>query len=147
VVANEYVELSDVGTPELTNKIVSTVQSNPSIDYIDISVGDLSIGVAAALKGAGLDDIKIIVHVPTDADFESLRKGDVDMLVHRSTVLATWMQIDGVARVLDSGKPVNGLPYPTTILTQDTVPESGGVEEIVFPEDYEDEFIGLWRTN
>lgn len=143
---NETVQITDVGTPTLTSAIVSKVQSDPSIDYVGISLGSMSTGVAAALKTAGLDDVKIFVLLPNSADIEALRKGDEAMAMLRSPSLTPYLHMDAVMRVMDTRKPVKGLPYPHALITPETVPDEGGAETTVFPSDYKEQFKALWNV-
>ena len=51
--------VDQIGTT-LPAKVVSTLQEHPDTNYIVFTSGDFSLGVAAAVKAAGFDDVKLI---------------------------------------------------------------------------------------
>ena len=56
--------------------IVSYLQRNPDTEYVALAVNDFSVGLPAALKGAGLaDKVKVISRAPTAAEHDRDRQG------------------------------------------------------------------------
>src|SRR5439155_10460973 len=70
---------SAVGTSAATAAIVSAIQSDPSIKYVNLIVGSLAPGLSAALKQGGLSGVKILGEGPAATDYAALRNGSEAM--------------------------------------------------------------------
>jgi ribose transport system substrate-binding protein len=154
-----YVELDaaagDIGT-NIPSMVVSELQKNPDINYIYTTSGDFLLGVEAAVKAAGFDDIKIVDSTPSQDDLNSLNSGGmVEATTGLSNVVVGWRQVDAAVRYFN-GDPI---PSPvafsaddhgpaawmqTRIYTADNAPESN---LWIAPENYEEIFREFWHLD
>jgi ABC-type sugar transport system substrate-binding protein len=146
--------VDEIGT-SLPAKVVSTLQEHPDTNYIVFTSGDFSLGVAAAVRAAGFEDVRLIGATPIQANVESLRSGGPDEAwAGVSNVVIGWRLVDGAVRHFNGDpipSPVASSPDDTSpaawpvprIYTAEAAPESA---DFVEPEDYEEIFRGLWRV-
>ena len=139
------VQIADLGSPAMSQTIVSALQANPKINYVAVTVGNLAAGLDAALKQAGLSDkVKIIGAVPDPSAFEALNAGTNAMWVNYSPVMNSWALLDAALRSLDAQGPVSGLPFPVSVITKAELPTDYSGGAVVYPENYQDLFGELW---
>lgn len=140
--------LADIGT-NTPKSVVSTLQRDPSINYILFTFGDLATGVDAALGDAGLtDQVKVTGSAVSIAALQNLRDGKDAAWVGLPAEILGWRAVDAFARIFngDSLEPVNAALLPSQIITQ------GNVNGIVLDEagyynavaDYREQFLTLW---
>jgi len=134
---------SDIGSPAATNAIVSKLQSDPSINFTFVTIGDLALGLRPALKQAGLD-AQIGGALPTPRNLSELKKGDNTFWLGAANEITAWCQVDTAARALDSGKPTTGL-VPVPLFTADNLESTDPVP--AYPTDYAEQFKSLWKVN
>lgn len=135
-------QLSDIGTAA-PGIVVSTLQADPDIDYIWMCIGDLSIGVTAALESADLQDIQVLSNAPSAENIQGLRDKREVMAMTVSEQLTAYMTVDLVARYMETGQPVTS-SQPMQIFTQDNVPATGSP---ITPPDYVEQFKKLWHLD
>lgn len=99
--------LADSGT-RLPAQVVSYVQAHPDVDYVSMAIGDMAIGVPAALKAAGLGDrVKIVSRVGSPPNFQNIAKNDVEYAtVGESLPNLAFQAFDGLARSFN-GDPLD----------------------------------------
>jgi ribose transport system substrate-binding protein len=147
--------VDEIGTT-LPSKVVSTLQEHPDTNYIVFTSGDFSLGVAAAVKAAGFDDVKLIGATPIQANIESLKAGGPDEAwAGTSNTVIGWRMVDGAVRFFNGDpipSPVAFDPDDTTvaawpvprIYATDSAPDSA---EFVEPADYAEIFGELWHLS
>jgi ribose transport system substrate-binding protein len=147
--------VDEIGTT-LPSKVVSTLQEHPDTNYIVFTSGDFSLGVAAAVKAAGFDDVKLIGATPIQANIESLKAGGPDEAwAGTSNTVIGWRLVDGAVRFFNGDpipSPVAFDPDDTTvaawpvprIYATDSAPDSA---EFVEPADYAEIFGELWHLS
>jgi ribose transport system substrate-binding protein len=146
--------VNDIGT-NLPQMVVSALQQHPDTNYIVYTAGDFSLGVAAAVKAAGFDDVKTIGATPIQANIDGLESGTDEAWAGVSNVVIGWRMLDAAARVFN-GDPI---PSPVAMSPDDTSAaawptpriytkkNSPGSSEFVEPGDYKDIFAKLWRLS
>ena len=146
--------INDVGT-NLPQMVVSALQQHPETNYIVYTVGDFSLGVAAAAKAAGFTDVKTIGATPIQANIDGLDIGTDEAWVGVSNVIIGWRLVDAAARTFN-GDPIphpvattpedtSAAAWPTPrIYTADNAPDSS---EFVEPANYEDLFREMWQVS
>jgi ABC-type sugar transport system substrate-binding protein len=140
-------QLSDVGTPAVTTRIVSLLQSNPKIKYLGVGIAPLAQGVSEALAAAGITGVKIVGLSPDDTTLKYLQGGSASMMIANTAEIGAWALFDAALRVLDSGKPWDGHTYPIAIVTPANVSKTAThVGQITYPTDFRAEFKKLWQV-
>jgi ribose transport system substrate-binding protein len=142
---------TDVGT-KTPQSVVSTFQRDPKLNYAIFSFGDLTIGLNAALKSAGLSGkVKIAGETATAANLQGVKDGSELAWTGFSSGVLGWRVVDGFARhsIGDDMTPTNTTPLPTQVITKDNVgsiiTDSGGYYTGL--NDYESQFKKLWLVN
>jgi ABC-type sugar transport system substrate-binding protein len=144
-VSYNEVQSKDIGTPALSNAVVSKLQSSPSTKYVYAIIGNVADGLSPALAQAGLTGIKVFGQVPDDASIAALRDKSNAWWVNQNSLINGWTELDGILRAVDSGKTVvDAGGYPLAVLTPDNVPSGTGIP--VLPADYQNEFKTLWHV-
>jgi hypothetical protein len=140
-----YIELQakDLGTPAVTNAIVSTLQADPSIGYAYAIIGNVAAGLAPALDAANIKNIKIFGQVPDENAIKALREGTNAWWVNQSALVNGWTELDAALRAIEAGSAFIAPTHPLALLTPDNVPQDGGLP--VNPEDFREEFTALWN--
>jgi ABC-type sugar transport system substrate-binding protein len=135
-----------IALPQLANApntIVSYLRSHPDTKYVALSVTDaLGTGLPAALKAAGLNDIKIVGQGGDPTAFQALAQGQMLALVPFDYYDVDYQMVDALARHF-TGQKIEQTPPPLWLLTKDNLPSS---YTKLFPnvEDYQSQFLKLW---
>lgn len=140
--------LADIGT-NTPKSVVSTLQRDPSINYILFTFGDLATGVDAALGDAGLtDQVKVTGSAVSIAALQNLRDGKDAAWVGLPAEILGWRAVDAFARIFngDSLEPANAALLPSQIITQSNVNgivlDPAGYYNAVA--DFQPQFLQLW---
>jgi ribose transport system substrate-binding protein len=135
-------DLTSGGIPQL---VVSTLQTNPDVEYVYLSFGDLYSGLDSALEGAGLDGkVKVLTATLNPSQSALVASGEIAAGVPNPQRYASWVAVDAMLR-LDQGMSIDQDEHtllPVPIFTKDTVPSPPG--EWAGPEGYEEQFAALW---
>jgi ribose transport system substrate-binding protein len=70
------ISTEEVAKPTLTTRIVSHLRSHPDINYIAMMIGEMGIGLPAAMKAAGIEDVKITAASSNETGLAAIKKGD-----------------------------------------------------------------------
>jgi ribose transport system substrate-binding protein len=136
----------DVALPQLANApnlIVSYLRSHPDVNYLALSVTDaLGTGLPAALKAAGLTNVKIVGQGADPTAYQELAQGQILALVPFDYYSVDYQMIDALARHF-AGVPIQQTPPPRWLLTKDNLPSDYTKLFPVVP-DYEGKFLKLW---
>jgi ABC-type sugar transport system substrate-binding protein len=137
------IQAKDIGTPAATQQMVAKLQADPSTKYAYTVIGDLSSGLAQALKTAGIDDVKIFGQVPNENSIAALRDGTNAWWVNQASAINGMDTVDMAARVAVTGEVQNDSGgYPLALLTPDNVP--AGQDKPVIPENIADLYAQTW---
>ncbi|MGH3284457.1 MAG: substrate-binding domain-containing protein [Streptosporangiaceae bacterium] len=144
-VATNAVPAASLGTSALTSQVTSTVTRNPSTNWLIFDLGDLEIGVDAALKAAGLTGLHIGGLTADTPNIAGVKAGTQDVWTAYTLPLVAYRQVDSMARKFE-GIPTLTANLPTQLITPQNVgslvEDSAG--NYVGVSDYRTEFKKLW---
>jgi ribose transport system substrate-binding protein len=136
----------DIALPQVANApntIVSYLRSHPDTKYVVLSVSDaLGTGLPAALKAAGLNDVKIVGQGGDPTAFQALKQGQILALVPFDYFDVDYQMVDALARHF-TGEKIQQTAPPLWLLTQHNLPSD---YTKLFPavQDYQSQFLKLW---
>jgi len=142
------VSTSDLTAGNTASNVISRLQSDPSIDYVYVAIGDLAAGLPQALASAGLaGKVKIVGGVPNKAQVQSL----IDKTANAYTPLgrpeSAWATTDVMA-LLSVGMGADVSEHallPIWLWTQNNVPKPA--QDYTGPVNYEAQFKALWKIS
>jgi ribose transport system substrate-binding protein len=109
------VKTSDIGTG-IPRQVVSYLQKNPDVKYVDCQFGDLFTGLPQALKTAGLDkQVKLIDQASSPVNFQYTKQGQQYATVGSFIDVLAWQTADAIAKVV-AGQPFEEPGYPIQLL-------------------------------
>jgi ABC-type sugar transport system substrate-binding protein len=142
------VTINDLTSGAVASQVVSQLQSNPNIDYVFTSIGDLATGLPEALAGAGLaEQAQIVTHVPNPEQIQAVADGTIVAAIPLPRPESAWSAVDAMAR-LELGMEIDQESHellPIEVWTPDNVPTPA--EEYEGPEGYQDQFTELWGVS
>jgi ABC-type sugar transport system substrate-binding protein len=145
-VSSNELQTSDVGTSAVTTAIVTKLQSDPAATYVFATIGNVAIGLNAALRQAGLSGITIFGADPDDNAIAAVRDGTNGWWVQYGAQLNGWAMVDAGLRALETRKPVPDNPaYPLGLLTKESTPS--GTTLPVVPANYQQDYKALWHLD
>ncbi|MET7998945.1 substrate-binding domain-containing protein [Amycolatopsis sp. NPDC005232] len=138
------VQVTDIGT-KLPAQVVSTVQTDPGVNYAVMAFGALATGVSGALRAAGITDVKIAGEAPDIQNIGNLANGSEDMWAGYPLIGMGWKSIDALARHFNGESPEidTTAPAPFQILTKSNAPNPPVLPEV---KDHENYFKSLWHV-
>jgi ribose transport system substrate-binding protein len=102
----------------------------------------LATGLPAALKAAGLTDVKIVGQGGDPTAFQALAQGQILALVPFDYYAVDYQMIDALARHF-AGVTVEQTAPPLWLLTKDNLP-SDYTKLFPMVPDYQNKFLKLW---
>jgi ribose transport system substrate-binding protein len=126
-----------------SNIIVSYLRSHPKVNYVALSVTDaLGTGLPAALKAAGLTNVKIVGQGGDPTAYQAVAQGQILGLVPFDYYNVDYQMVDALARHF-AGAKVQQSPPPLWLVTKDNVPSD---YTKIFPdvENFDSQFMQLW---
>jgi ribose transport system substrate-binding protein len=135
------ISLANIASAPAT--ITSYVRANPSIKYVVAATDGLTIGLPAALKAAGLSDVKIVGQGATPTNIQYLHSGEEAFDVAFPYYEALWSMVTAAAQSA-AGVPVTpSVAPPLWLLTPQNAPP---VSTQAFPvvSNYKSEYEALW---
>jgi ribose transport system substrate-binding protein len=144
-------QVSDVGQ-KTPGAVVSTLQHSPDTKWVAFAFGDMSLGVSAALRAAGLQNsVKITGDTPSAANLQAVRDGKEDMWPAFPTTILGWRVVDMLARHFagDDLAAADNTLMPTQILTHDSISKAVFDSQGIYVgfSDYQDQFKKLWQMS
>jgi ribose transport system substrate-binding protein len=144
-VSTNAVPAASLGTSALTSQVTSVVTRNPSTNWLIFDLGDLEIGVDAALKAAGLTGQHIGGLTADTPNIAGLKAGTENVWTAYSLPIVAYRQVDSMARKFE-GMPPLSQNLPTQLITPQNVgslvTDSAG--NYVGVTDYRADFKKLW---
>jgi len=138
---------SAIGTTT-PSAVVSAVTRAPSTNWLIFDLGDLAIGVPAALAAAGLHGLQIGGLTADTPNIAGLKNGTEDVWTAYSLPIVAYRQVDSFARKFE-GIPILDAPLPTQLMTPQNV--NSLVEDsqgnYVGVADYRAAFLKLWDVS
>ncbi len=147
-VSTNAVPAASLGTSALTSQVTSTVTRNPSTDWLIFDLGDLEIGVDAALKAAGLTGKHIGGLTADTPNIAGLKAGTEDVWTAYSLPIVAYRQVDSFARKFENMTPLNAA-LPTQLITPQNVGSlvNDSAGNYVGVTDYRADFKKLWLAS
>lgn len=143
------VKITDIGT-QVPSALVSYLQANPSTDWVVLAVGDLGIGVPAALESAGLSEqVRITGRAGGAVNYQALMEGQQDSDIGFPAPLVAWKALDAAMRaIVGDDLAADGDPVPRQYLTADNLPfDPAETQQWWGVEDYREQFKVLWGVS
>ncbi len=104
------VKSSDVGKV-IPGRVVSYLQRNPDVKYVSFQYGDLATGVPQALKGAGIEGVKLVSSGGGPVNYQYIQNGEQARDLSLYLDVYGWQIADAMARaLLDKEVTVPDLP-------------------------------------
>lgn len=143
--ANELdIALANLSTANTT--IVSYLRSHPSVKYVAASTDGVTIGLPAALKAAGLTDVKIVGQGATPTNIQYLHSGQqaVDVAFPYGEVM--WAMVTAAIQHAVGDPITPAVAPPLWILTPQNAPNTSAS---VFPvvNNYQKQYEALWGVS
>jgi len=144
-VSTNAVPAASLGTSALTTQVTSVVTRNPSTNWLIFDLGDLEIGVDAALKAAGLTGLHIGGLTADTPNIAGLKAGTENVWTAYSLPIVAYRQVDSMARKFEGMTPLNA-PLPTQLITPQNVDSlvTDSAGNYIGVSDYRTEFKKLW---
>jgi ribose transport system substrate-binding protein len=139
------VPVTSIGA-DLPQRVASFLTSNPDIEWSSIAYADLFVGLPTALKGAGVENAKLVTLNLNPAIAPYMEKGEyLELGFDVSFPEAYWREIDLLARLF-TGQPyeedMDDATLPYWAVTAETLPST--TEEFPAVVDYEEQYKQLW---
>lgn len=147
------VTVQDVGGGAVPQKLVAYLQSHPDVNYVYFTFNDLTRGVPAVLKTAGLTDKVKLVGAAGDASIMKEIGSSQAAWTIAPNVYSAWVMFDAMAR-LSVGEDLAG-DYADKVYTSPTwVVDSAESAKLLEPtgfdwygpEGFQDQFRALWKA-
>jgi ribose transport system substrate-binding protein len=138
------VTIADLTSGAVSSQVVSSIQSNPDIEYVFVSIGDLATGLPEALSSGGAENVQLLGGVPNPEQLQSLADGTSVAWIPLPRPMSAWAAVDAMARI-ELGQEIDQEQHevlPIEMKTQDNIETP--VEEYEGPEGYQDQFNQLW---
>ena len=145
-------QITDLVAGEIPNLIVSEIQRSPEIDWVLLSLGDMTTGLDAALRAAGLgEQVSIGGESASTANVAALQEGTEDAWTGFAAEIHGMYRIDALARLFGGEDPtqVDYSQLPTQLLTPDNIDDAPLDDEGYYlgVEDYTTHFEEIWKAN
>ena len=145
-------QITDLVAGEIPNKIVSEIQRNPDIDWVLLSLGDMTTGLDAALRAASLtEQVNIGGESASTANVAALQEGTEDAWTGFAAEIHGMYRIDALARIFAGDDPatIDYSQLPTQLLTPDNIGDAPLDKEGYYlgVPDYTDHFEKIWKAN
>ena len=128
---------------DVPERIVGYLRSHPKTKYVALSVdGALGVGLPAALKAAGLNDVKVIGEGPDTTTLQYISSGQQEASVTFPYYEEMFAQVDALARMFAGVPPESDTFVPTWIVTKDNLPTDKEIFPVV--EDTIAQYFKLW---
>jgi ribose transport system substrate-binding protein len=131
---------------DLPTRISTYLQAHPDVNWVVNGFADMSVGVPAALKSAGVgEDVKFIGinNNPTTAGYLKAGQSIVAEHIYGYPELM-WRAVDFLIRSVngESTDPSTAQTYPHWVVTKDTIPST--TDEFPTVVDYREQYEKLW---
>jgi hypothetical protein len=126
-----------------TTTITSYLRANPKIHYVVAATDGLTIGLPAALKAAGLRDVKIVGQGATPTNIQYLHSGDQAFDVAFPYYEALWSMVTAAAQYAAGVSVTPSVAPPLWLLTPNNAPATSAS---AFPvvAGYKSQYEALW---
>jgi ribose transport system substrate-binding protein len=148
-------QITDLTGGKISSQVISQIQRNPDINWVLFCLGDMTTGLAAALRDAGLaGKVKIGGESASTANVQALKAGTDAAWTGFAAQIHGMYRIDALARIFnhESLAPDNNLQtvqLPTQLLTPQNInsaPLDSTGYYVGVPR-YPAHFATLWKVN
>ena len=145
-------QITDLAGGAIPGKVVSAVQQDPSINWVLFCLGDMTTGLYAALRNAGLSTkVQVGGESASTANIQALKAKQNAVWTGFAAVIHGFYRADALARIFngESLAPDNTSQLPTQLLTQQnvsTAPLDSSGYYAAYP-NYASYFANLWKLN
>jgi ribose transport system substrate-binding protein len=136
------VPVTDLGTPRIPNRIVSYVQQHPKVKYVITGFGSMNLGVADALKAAGLSGIKLYTQGGSPSEYQAVKDGQQAVILAKDLNMEGWIGVDTAAKLATKQTP-DRLTPPFQFLGKDTLNFDITQSWVAYP-DFKERFKKSW---
>jgi ABC-type sugar transport system substrate-binding protein len=128
---------------DVPDRIVSFLRSHPDVKNVGLSVdGALGAGLPAALKAAGLNDVRVIGEGPDENTLQYIESGQQAATVTFPYYEAMFSQVDALARQF-AGVPLETtIVWPNWVVTKETLPTATEIFPVV--DGVKEQYFKLW---
>jgi ribose transport system substrate-binding protein len=126
-------------------QIASYLSAHKSINYVFVVNDGLSLGLEAAMKGAGVDNVKFVGSDSTQANFPAVVTGQEAATIPSPVGETGWYEADMIARAFAGTPQVNEGNMELQVWTKDNIP-AGATKSgtIVLNPNFMTQFKKLW---
>jgi len=144
-VTTNAVPAASLGTSALTSQVTSVVARNPDTNWLVFDLGDLEIGVDAAVKAAGVTGLSIGGLTADTPNIAGLKSGAETVWTAYSLPIVAYRQVDSMARKFENMPTLNAA-LPTQLITPQNVNSLvlDPAGNYVGVSDYRSQFQKLW---
>jgi ribose transport system substrate-binding protein len=126
-------------------QIASYLQAHSSINYVFVVNDALSLGLEAAMKGAGVDDVKFVGSDSTQANFPAVVSGQEAATIPSPVGETGWYEADMLARAFAGAPQVNEGNMELQVWTKDNIPSNATKSgTIILNPNFQAQFKKLW---
>jgi ribose transport system substrate-binding protein len=145
-------QVSDFAGAKIPGNIVSVLQKDPSINWVALPLGDMTTGLSAELRSAGLTDkVSVAAESAGSANIGELKRGDKAVFAGFPATILGWHRMDVAARYFTGSDlaPNEKAFLPTQLLTTDNVKNAqvDSTGYYVGVSDYAAQFKKMWMEN
>jgi ABC-type sugar transport system substrate-binding protein len=123
------------------NRIVSYLRAHPDVKHVALAIDQIGTGLPAALKAAGLGDVKLIGESPTATSYQYIRSGLQSVTAVYDMYGDMFAQVDAVARATVGVPQVSSAPN-VWLVDKDNILDDKGVFPMVA--DNNAQYAKLW---
>jgi ribose transport system substrate-binding protein len=139
------VPVTSIGS-DLPQRVSSFLTSNPGIEWATIGYDDMVSGLPTALKGAGVESVKLTTINISPSIAPYMAKGEyLQATIGTSFPEVYWRVIDTLVRIFNEEplkEDLNSSTLPYWTITAKTLPSES--EEFAVVENYQEQFEKLW---
>jgi ribose transport system substrate-binding protein len=148
------VSIDQVTAGQTESAIVSALQKDTNVNYVEICNGGFTPGFPSALAAADLSSrVKVVGMVATTQDSAAIKAGTELAYTPLGHSMYSWLMVDAALRFAE-GMPVPTSAYvkfgaPTMLIDSATVNKmsAANVNDFQIPANYQQQFLKLWKVS
>lgn len=125
-VDKQELSVADIG--KAGPKITGYLQQHPETKYVLCGFGDLCIGVAQAIKAAGIEGVQILSKDTDSPNVQNIANGSEWISIPLPIQQTGWMVIDLAQRIFNEESTEGTAVEPQMIIDKENIEEQGGPE-------------------
>ncbi|GAA4728522.1 hypothetical protein GCM10023350_09570 [Nocardioides endophyticus] len=144
-VRSAEIPIADLGT-KAPSDVIADLQAHPDTKQAAFAVGEMAIGLPAAMKTSGLE-VDTVTVAPGQDSLQQIKDGDMRAGVGFDFTFIGWAQVDSLARLVQGQAPSQAVlddVIPMQVITQDSVTDDMVKDGWSGFPDIADRFDELW---